>query len=211
MNKQGCKSKYSDEIVEFVRNHVKNYTDKEIAQMVSEKWNMVVNRSNIQNLKGRRGIRSGIKRGCYPKGNVPINKGTKGMFNVGGNKTSFKKGDTPYNLKPIGSERVTKDGYVDIKVANPNKWRLKHHVIWEQHYGEKPKKDENIIFRDGNAQNLSIENMMLVTDGELGVLNRSRLIYNDAELTNIGVNIARVKMAINKNKKKGSKRNERHL
>lgn len=42
---------------------------------------------------------------------------------------------------PIGSETVWSDGFIWIKVkADPAKWRLKHHVIWEEfHKGKYPK------------------------------------------------------------------------
>jgi len=36
--------------------------------------------------------------------------------------TEFKKGCMPHNYKPVGSERITKDGYRERKVADPKKW-----------------------------------------------------------------------------------------
>jgi len=207
--------KYGDDIIEFIRNHVKTCTDKEIAQMVSQHWNMNVTQSSIKNLKTKYNIKSGINRGTFPKGHEPINKGTKGIMNVGGNKTSYKKGDRPLNWVPVGTERVDRDGYVMIKVQEhgPSNhcWKLKSRLIWEEHHGRKLRSSEKIIYLDGNPLNLAIDNLKLITDKEHAVMNKSRLRFNDAELTAIGVNIARVKMAINKNKKKGSKRNERHL
>ena len=115
MNRRGPTRKYGDDIIEFIRNNVKTCTDKEIAQMVSQQWNMNVSESTITNLKNKYNIKSGVRRGCFPKGHEPINKGTKGMWNVGGNKTSFKKGQRPLNWVPLGTERINTDGYVMVK------------------------------------------------------------------------------------------------
>lgn len=41
-------------------------------------------------------------------------------------KTMFRKGNIPANHKPIGYERINADGYIEVKVAEPNKFRLKH-------------------------------------------------------------------------------------
>ncbi|GGY87995.1 HNH endonuclease signature motif containing protein [Shewanella fodinae] len=116
-------------------------------------------------------IKSG-RTGRFESGHETWNKGTN--FCAGGNaaKTRFKKGHIPANHKPIGSERIdTKDGYVMVKVAEPRTWRLKHIVVWEQHNGKLP--DGHVIwFIDNDRTNCSIENLMLVTQGENAVTNK---------------------------------------
>ena len=74
----------------------------------------------------------------------------------------FRKGNVPANHRPVGSERVNVDGYVEIKMAEPNKWRQKHRVVWEQEYGPIPK-GSNIQFRNGNRQDIRIENLYLIS------------------------------------------------
>lgn len=206
MNRRGPIRKYGDDIVEFVRNHVKTHTDKEIAQMVSEKWNMSVNRASIQNLKIRHGIRTGMKRGTFPKGHEPINKGTKGMFNVGGNKTSFKKGERPLNWVPIGTERINRQGYVMVKVQEHGhygqRWKLKSRIVWEQHHGRKLGPNDNIMFLDGDRQNLSIDNLKLIDDAEHAVMAKNRLHFKAADLTEVGLNVARLKMTMAQKKRR---------
>ena len=54
------------------------------------------------------------------------------------------------------------DGYVEIKVAEPRKWALKHRVIWEEANGPIPK-GCNIQFRDGNKLNVKIENLYIIS------------------------------------------------
>ena len=76
----------------------------------------------------------------------------------------FKKGDIPSNKKPIGSERIIKDGYTEIKVAEPNKWESpKHRVIWEKVNG-KISKGYALVFADGNKQNFGLDNLILVSE-----------------------------------------------
>ena len=200
------KRKYGDDIIEFIRNHVKMFTDKEIAQMVSQQWNMKVTESAITNLKAKHNIKSGVRRGCFPKGHEPINKGTKGMFNVGGNKTSFKKGQAPLNWVPVGTERINTDGYVMVKVKEDGhygqRWKLKSRIIYEEHLGRKLKRSEKIMYLDGNPLNLAIDNLKLITDKENAVMNKSRLRFNDAELTEVGLKVARIKMAMSQKKRR---------
>jgi hypothetical protein len=92
-------------------------------------------------------------------------------------------------IRPVGSERVNVDGYTEIKVSDPNKWRCKHVVIWEAHNGPMPK-GYAIIFGDGNKENFELDNLILVSRQQLLTLNRNRLIQNDADLTRTGVIIA---------------------
>jgi len=134
--------------------------------------------------------------GYFKKGSTPWNKGLKGY--MGANKTSFKKGTIPPNQVPIGTESITKGGYIKVKVGEPNKWKLKQRYIYEQHYGEIPN-NYNVIFADKNIRNFDINNLVLVSKAEMLILNNNKLIFEDKELTKVGVNIAKV---IDKTKKR---------
>ena len=108
--------------------------------------------------------------GRIMKGNIPWNKGVKGLQLRGRAKyTQFKKGNSPANHRPVGSTRLcSKDGYVLIKVAEGMfKWRLLHRENWKKHYGEYPPKGTAIQFIDGNKENCDISNLKLVTRREL--------------------------------------------
>jgi hypothetical protein len=84
---------------------------------------------------------------------------------------------------------VSKDGYIEIKVADPRKWRLKHNVIWEEVNGKVPK-GHCLIFLDGNKQNIALENLQLITRKQLVRLNQNHLISDNPELTKTGLIIA---------------------
>lgn len=109
----------------------------------------------------------GVRRTQFKKGHVPPNKGKKvdAATYEKMSRTFFKKGQRPQNHKDVGSERVTKDGYIEIKVAEPNKWRLKHRVVWEQAYGKIPPR-HNIQFRNGNSKDIRLENLYMISQAE---------------------------------------------
>lgn len=100
----------------------------------------------------------------FPKGHVPDNKGKKMSPEVYARcaPTMFKKGQPSINRRPVGSERVNIYGYIEIKVAEPNKWRLKHRVIWEQIHGPIPP-GHNVQFRNHNRLDVSPENLYLIS------------------------------------------------
>ena len=107
----------------------------------------------------------------FRKGNAPWNKGMKGL-QIGGIETRFKPGSKPINHRPVGSTRVSVDGYVEIKIAEGmHQWRLLHRENWKKAYGQYPNKDMALIFKDGNRQNCEIENLELITRADLALRN----------------------------------------
>lgn len=103
----------------------------------------------------------------FTKGHVPDNKGKKMRPDVYARcaPTMFKKGHPSRNRRPVGSERVNIYGYVEVKVAEPNRWRLKHRVVWEQNYGPIPP-GYNVQFRNHNRLDVSLENLYLISRRE---------------------------------------------
>jgi hypothetical protein len=108
----------------------------------------------------------------YAKGHVPANKGKKVAVSTY-NKcapTMFKKGSKPHNFKPVGSERITKDGYVERKIANPKTWKGLHILVWEEAYGPVPAKHK-IVFKDNNQLNNELSNLECISYAEAMVRN----------------------------------------
>lgn len=188
--------KYTDDIINFLREIAPGKTYKEIVEIFNKKYDLEMTVKKLSSLLGRKN-KTGTT-GCFRKGFIPWNKGKKGY--VGANKTSFKKGNKPKNWRPVGSERIDDEGYTLIKVSNEGgmlkRWALKHRVVWEQHHKKKIPKGSVIIFADGNKNNLSIDNLLCVTREELKVLNRCRLISSVPELTKTGLNVAKLKIKL---------------
>lgn len=195
-------NKYTNEMIEFLREVVKGKTYKEIVKIFNKQYDLDMTIDKLSSLLSRKKICTGTL-GYFKKGSIPWNKGKKGY--IGANRTSFKKGDKPANWRPVGSERVDKEGYTLIKISNEGgmwkRWALKHRVIWEEHYKMKIPKRSVIIFADGDRSNLSIENLICVSRNELRVLNKCSLIKNDVELTKTGLNVARIRIKLAELKK----------
>lgn len=180
--------KWTNEEKEYLASIVKGSTYKEITKQMNDKFEYNFSEEQIKGMMYRNKLTTGTG-GYFKKGSTPWNKGLKGY--MGANKTSFKKGTIPPNQVPIGTESITKGGYIKVKVGEPNKWKLKQRYIYEQHYGEIPK-DCNVIFADKNIRNFDINNLILVSKAEMLILNNNKLIFEDKELTKVGVNIAKV-------------------
>lgn len=105
----------------------------------------------------------------FRKGHVAWNKGLK-LPGHGCKRTQFQKGSLSGRAKqiyqPIGAERTSKDGYLQRKVNNDlpmqQRWRGVHVINWEAANGPIPK-SHVVCFKDGNKQNVALDNLELVS------------------------------------------------
>lgn len=101
-----------------------------------------------------------------------------------------------------GSVSQKKDTYQYIKME-AGSWRLLHHVIWEREHGPIPD-GHKVTFIDGDIQNVSIDNLMLVTNAEQMILARDNLRFDDPQLNKTGILIAKIKAAGSQKKRRRS-------
>ncbi|GHT09564.1 hypothetical protein AGMMS49525_18530 [Bacteroidia bacterium] len=156
----------SDELVRL-KEIYPDMTNAEIASVFGVSESAIENRAFKLGLKKSNAYMA-IHSSCYPKGNIPQNKGKKitewmspdGIARCSA--TQFKVGQLGWNHKPVGYERVQRDGYIYVKVAEPNKFRLKHRMVWERHNGAIPA-GHNIQFKDGNRENCDISNLYMIS------------------------------------------------
>ena len=191
--------KYTDEMKQFILDNYKERYNQELADLFNQKFNTNITSRMIKSYKANNKLNSGLT-GKFRKGQTPHNKGKKMPKEVYEKvkHTMFAKGNVPPNHRPVGSERISKDGYIEVKVAEPNKWRLKQRVAYEEAKGKIPE-GCTIIFLDGNKQNCNIDNLRCITRSELLYLNCNGL-NNSNEITETGILMAR--LDITKNKKK---------
>lgn len=116
----------------------------------------------------------------FAKGNVPANKGKPMPFHPNSAATRFTKGQVTHNAKWVGHERVTKDGYIEIKVAGTNPYTgyqrrhvLKHKWLWEQANGPVPR-GMALKCINSDRQNTDPSNWELVPRGLLVRLTLGR-------------------------------------
>ena len=209
---------YTPEHKAFIEENYPGRTAHELVKMFNSHFGTQISEHKIISTAYRYGYKNGrdttIRRGVrvspeteFKKGQTPWNKGLKCVNGSGGVATQFKKGQRPHTYRPVGSERVTVDGYTEIKVADPKTWKQKQRMIWEQANGPIPK-GYKVIFADGDRANFDIENLLLISSAQLAVMNARKLITEDPELTKTGAIIAELHLSIYKRKKQKQKRIE---
>jgi len=191
--------KYTDEMKQFILDNYKGRYNQELADLFNQKFNTNITSRTIKSYKANNKLNSGLS-GKFRKGQAPHNKGKKMPKEVYEKvkHTMFAKGNVPPNHRPVGSERISKDGYIEVKVAEPNKWRLKQRVVYEEAKGKIPEGCP-IIFLDGNKRNFDIDNLRCITRSELLYLNCNGL-NNSNEITETGILMARLDRTKNKKK-----------
>ncbi|MEN6325819.1 MAG: HNH endonuclease signature motif containing protein [Syntrophomonas sp.] len=203
--------KYAPEHINYIAANIQGRSFKELTDMFNKQFEMNLKVAAMISLSARHDLHNGrdarFNKGWEPtqfkKGHVPANKGKKGISYEGMKATQFKKGNKPANWVPIGTERINRDGYTEVKIAdgklNKN-WKAKHILIWEKANGIVPKRHV-VIFGDSNKRNFDLDNLILVSRKQLVRLNQKKLIQNDAELTKTGIIIADIYSKISERKR----------
>lgn len=124
----------------------------------------------------------------FKPGQTSWNKGTH--FNAGGRsaETRFKKGrpaEESANYLPIGSHRLSKDGYLERKLTDDpsivpaRRWVGVHRLVWTEAHGEIPP-EHVVVFKAGRRTSVLEE---IVPDA-LEVVSRSELMRRNSYHTN---------------------------
>ncbi|TDM12680.1 HNH endonuclease signature motif containing protein [Macrococcus bovicus] len=189
---------FTEEMDLFLRKNNEGISNKILHQMFREHFNCNIGLSTFKNRRKSLGLHSGLT-GRYEKGHTSWNKGKSMPSHPNSVKTQFKKGQRPTSFKEIGSERIV-EGYYEVKVANPSTWKAKHRLIWEEHHGPIP--DGHVVmFADQNPMNCTIDNLMLVSRGQMAILNQNNLLQDSKELNETALLVADVISATYQRKK----------
>lgn len=100
---------YSQEHIQFIAANIAGRSYKELTGQFNMHFGLDQSIESIIRIAWKNGLRNGI--------------GT-------GKETRFKQGNKPWNYKPVGTERINTEGYVDVKIADPRTWKQKHILIW---------------------------------------------------------------------------------
>lgn len=119
----------------------------------------------------------------FPKGNVPANKGLRrpGWSSGRMRETQFKKGEmsgaAQHNYVPVGSHRLSKEGYLERKVTDDpsiypaRRWVGVHRLVWEAANGKVPP-GHAVAFLPGRRS----ADPSLITLDALELVSRSELM-----------------------------------
>jgi len=141
----------------------------------------------------------------FKPGVVPWNKGQKQPSTGRAIDTQFKPGNRSGKAleiyQPIGTERLSKDGYLERKIHDgwplKRRWRAVHLLAWEAINGPLPA-GHAVVFRDGNKRNIALDNLELVTRAEL--MRRNSVYRHGIEIAQLAMLRGKITKQINKRK-----------
>lgn len=192
---------WTEEKIEWLRQNVPGKPYAEVTVLFNEHFGENISKTAVHAMCKKSHIHNGFT-GRYENGHVPFYKGKKmphekAAKNEG---TRFHKGDIPQNYRPVGSERINVEGYIEIKTEEHKRWRYKHRVIWEAANGPIPP-GHILIFKDGNKLNTDISNLKLITKAENIRINQMGIKRDSAEVTEVAVTLAKIKIETIKRKR----------
>ncbi len=156
--------KYTPEMIEYLKAHAKGISNKELAELMTNRFGIVFEPKRVSEIKKNRHISSGLT-GRFEKGHVPANKG-KHPPTVGRMaETQFKKGHRSQNSVLVGTVKKRDDGYLWIKwqdFRGRQNWKQLHRYIWELANGEMPK-GYLVVFKDNNREHIALDNLELIS------------------------------------------------
>lgn len=168
---------------------------------------------DLHALRKRKGWRTG-RTGRFDQNSEPWNYGKRMPFNSNSAATQFKKGNRSgvaiHVYKPIGTERVTEEGYLERKINDrmplQARWRAVHIINWETANGPLP--DGHCLkCLDGNKLNTDAANWKLISRSMLPRLaGRHSLAFDTApaELKPTIMAVAELEHAARKKAKAGA-------
>lgn len=195
---------FTDEQEKFIKENVKGTLTADLTDLVNETFGTSYKVSQVINLKTRKRWSSGLTT-HFKKGHKPFNKGLKQTDYMAAEQidktkaTRFKKNSVPPNWKEIGSTRLSKDGYLEIKVSDLKgykNYKPYHRLIYEKHHVVKIKEDEVVVFLDGDKNNFSIDNLKLIKRRELGKFNKEYAKMKHPELNEQILNLIKFELTI---------------
>lgn len=172
----------------LLRRSYPNLPTKELARLLGRSESAVYAQAKLLGLRKsatylaspeacrlRRGDNVGARTRFRP-GHVPANKGLRRPGWAPGRmaQTQFKAGQKPQTSKPIGSTRISKDGYLQRKVSDtgyaPRDWVGVHILTWQEAHGPVPP-GHIVAFKNRKRDNTGLENLELLSRRELMLRN----------------------------------------
>lgn len=203
---------YTDEHIDFLRKIAKGKTRQDITNRFNKKFNQNRTVRAIGSQLSRHKIRTGMQGHAtqFKKGHKTWNKGmkqedflSKGQINRS-KKTRFKRGNVPYTRQEVGTERVNEHGFVEMKIKQPNVWKLKHRHVWEEANGEIPYRHV-IMFKDRNKKNCALDNLVMVYQNTITTIGKRDSLTEYPEINEAIFNLTELEVKTNVIKAEGGK------
>lgn len=194
---------------EWMRQNVPGHGERWLIDNIETTFGWRPTTAQVASRKTKLGVISGTHGGQFKKGQEPFNKGKRQVEFMSAEgiertkATRFKNGEVRQtsHIRPLGFERISKDGYVEVKVSDglqesPNRNFTKKHVfVYESNYGPVPK-GHKVVFADCDKRNFDPENLVAVPNREWLYICSNRIDYHDRESLAEAIAIARLNGAI---------------
>lgn len=167
---------FNQEQIEFIKRNVDGNRNKELAQMINEKFGLSITPIQIKQWKTTHNIKSKTSLYGWRKGKT------------GG--TDFKNPVEYKHSKPVGSERTTKRGITQIKVAR-GKWVDKHRYIWEQVHGPIPE-NNIVVFMNNDKTDFRMDNLKCISKRELSYMNKRKYEIYDSDSKEAAILLSKI-------------------
>lgn len=192
--------KYTKEHKKFISDNYKGISSKELTEMFNERFDETITVKRLQSYKSTHKLNSGYNT-QFKKGEPSPLKGktwddflTKEQQIVS-SRTLFKKGFVPSNRLPIGSESFN-GGYCVVKIAQPDVWKEKHRLVWEEANGKMPA-DHRITFLDGDKTNCKLENLTIISLQASALMAIYKYHSEIPEMTSAGILLSELQIKSN--------------
>lgn len=174
--------RYKPEEKEYLKQIIPGHSYKEIADLFNARFENKITTSHVKTFISNNKLNTG-RTGRFTSGQTAWNKDKKWdeympvASQDKSRKTTFTQGNLPTNHREVGDERISKDGYIEVKVAMYRRqkandcWVMKHRLIWEEANGAIPA-GHNVTFKDRDRTNLSLDNLMLVSKAQNAVMSK---------------------------------------
>lgn len=179
LNKRG--HIYTEEEINFLKEYCLGHTRKEIIEAFKQEFGWELTIAQLKGQMRKHRLATGHSgrfgdNGHYSRGHKMSEEQYKKS-----QPTMFKKGNIPPNRAEVGTEVIKEDGYIKVKVAQPNKWRMKHVLIWEAANGPIPA-GSCLVFLDRDRANCDLSNLYLVTRTALKIINQNQMFGENVEV-----------------------------
>lgn len=186
---------FTREQAEYIQKHYQQLNRHDLTTALNAHFGTAFTVRQVVTFTKNHGIASG-RTGHFTPGQKGWNTGTKGLIKP--NSGSFKKGSIPPNLYAMGQERLSKDGYIEVKVPQSNPYtgaptwfRFKHRLVWEAEHGPIPA-GQVIVFLDGDKTNCELENLRCVSRAVLTWMNKTGLSNTEGDARKAAILTAEV-------------------
>lgn len=200
---KGWSPVYPEDMADYMRSIARGRNCYEIAKLINEHYGKeIIDATRVRAYKKNHGITSELD--CrFKKGHEPVNKGLKQTDYMSPEAiertkaTHFKPQQKPHNLLQVGAVVKNAGGYLlrkkQMEGTQWERWDFLHRATWEEHKGPIPE-GMMVSFKDGNKENVDIDNLMLISSAENLELQRSGLRFEDPDLTETGLNVVKLKI-----------------